>query len=254
MIRVFAGERPAFVLETAQTSYLFRMLPTGQPENLYYGARIPAADVSELEALTEQRAFPPGNATSYDKAHPELSLEDVKLEFSGLGKGDLREPSFELVNPDGSRTNDFVYESHEVDEAQPHHLALPGSYAEDGKAEHLCVTYKDRNYGLTLECHYWVWSDCDCITRKCVLTNTGSGELQIERLLSMQLDLPDAGYAVTSFRGAWAREMEKRTVTLPAGKYTVESRGGASSNRCTPFFMSTTPPPPRRRAASGAST
>ena len=258
MIRVFDGERPALVLETAQTTYIFRMLPTGQPENLYYGARIPAAELSELEALTEQRAFPPGNATSYDKAHPELSLEDVKLEFSGLGKGDLREPMVELVNPDGSRTNDFIYASHTVDEAQPAEIAcrggyqppaptaeggrgnrpiLPGSYAEDGKAEHLCVTYRDRNYGLTLECHYWTWPDCDCITRKCVLTNTGTGDIQIERLLSMQLDLSDSGLAVTSFRGAWAREMEKQTVTLPAGKYTVESRGGASSNRCNPFFL-----------------
>ena len=237
MIRALGTDRPAFLLETARTSYAFRMLPTGQPEQLYYGRSVPIPDEAALEALTEQRAFAPGNTTTYDRDHPELSLEDVCLEFSSLGKGDLREPMLELVNPDGSRTNDFVYESHVVDDAQPEQSPLPGSYGEDGTAEHLCVRYRDRNNPLTLECHYWVWTDCDCITRKSVLVNGGDVAVEFERLLSLQLDLPESGLAVTSFRGAWAREMAKHTVNLPAGKYTVESRGGASSNRCNPFFL-----------------
>ena len=103
--------------------------------------------------------------------------------------------------------------------------------------EHLCICYRDRNSALCLETHYWVWGDCDCICRKCVLRNGGEGTVEIERLLSMQLDLPESGLAVTSFRGAWAREMGKSTVLLPAGKLTVESRSGSSSNRCNPFFM-----------------
>ena len=32
MIRALGTDRPAFVLETARTTYCFRMLPTGQPE------------------------------------------------------------------------------------------------------------------------------------------------------------------------------------------------------------------------------
>ena len=237
MIRVLGSERPGFVLETARTSYVFRMLPTGQPEQLYYGRKLPLAKETDLEPLTEQHAFAPGNTTVYDAAHPELSLEDICLEFSGLGKGDLREPMLELVNPDGSRTNDFLYESHTVDGQQPTQSPLPGSYSEDGRAEHLCVRYRDRNCGLALELHYYVWADCDCICRKAVLRNDADEPVQIERLLSMQLDLPRRDLSVTSFRGAWAREMGKATVALPGGKYTVESRGGASSSRCNPFFM-----------------
>ena len=237
MIRVFESGRPAFVLETARTTYCFRILPTGQPEQLYYGKKLPIQAHGDLEPLCEQHAFAPGNTTVYDAGHPELSLEDVCLEFSGLGKGDLREPMLELVNPDGSRTSDFLYESHTVDDAQPSQQPLPGSYAEDGRAERLCVIYRDRNTGLALELHYYVWADCDCICRKCVLRNDTEAAVGIERLLSMQLDLPRKDLSVTSFRGAWAREMGRYTVSLPAGKYTVESRGGASSNRCNPFFM-----------------
>ncbi len=237
MIRVLGAERPAFVLETERTSYCFRMLPAGQPEQLYYGRKIPLETEAALEAITEQHAFPAGNTVSYDAEHPECVLEDLCLEFSALGKGDLREPMLELVNPDGGRTNDFLYESHAVDDRQPGQSPLPGSCAVDGKAEHLCVVYRDRNYGLALELHYYVWADCDCICRKTVLKNDAREPVRIDRLLSMQLDLPKRNLAVTSFRGAWAREMGKVTVGLPGGKYTVESRGGASSNRCNPFFI-----------------
>ena len=237
MIRMIEAGRPAFVLDTGRTTYCFRILPTGQPEQLYYGPKIPLETEQDLEPLTEKHAFAPGNSAVYDAEHPELSLEDIPLEFSSLGKGDLREPMLELVNPDGSRTNDFLYESHLIDDAQPSQQPLPGSYAENGRGGHLCVTYRDRNYGLVLETHYYVWADCDCVCRACVLRNDTESPVRIERLLSLQLDLPRKDLCVTSFRGAWAREMGKCTVALPGGKYTVESRGGASSNRCNPFFM-----------------
>ena len=236
MIRVFEGEKPAFALDTQRTSYAFRILDTGHPEQLYYGTRIPIEEPS-LDALGEKRAFPTGNSVSYDAEHPELVLENVCLEFSSLGKGDYREPMLEVIAPDGSRTSDFLYESYIKDDEQPKQTPLPGSYSEDGKAEHLCVTFRDRNTGLVLETHYYVWEDCDCICRRATLRNDTSVPADIDRLLSMQLDLPESGYAVTSFRGAWAREMGKYTVPLPAGKFTIESRAGVSSSRCNPFFM-----------------
>ncbi|MBR5708866.1 MAG: alpha-galactosidase [Oscillospiraceae bacterium] len=235
MIRELSSGRPAFALETERTTYAFRMLPTGQPEQLYFGKKITLPDETALDALTEKRAFAPGNSISYDAEHPELSLEDVRLEFSAPGKGDLREPMLETVCSGGVRTGDFVYLSHAVDSEQPPQSPLPGSCAEN--AEHLRVTYRDGASGLELETHYYVYADCDCVSRRCVLKNGSDAPVEIERLLSAQLDLPRVGLAVTSFRGAWAREMEKFTVALLAGKYTVESRGGSSSSRCNPFFI-----------------
>ena len=237
MIRPFEGERPAFVLDTAGTTYAFRILPTGQPEQLYFGRRAEIGDEAALAALAQKHAFAPGNTVTYDGEHPEYSLEDICLEFSSLGKGDLREPLLELVLPDGSRSADFVYDSYRIDGEQPQQRPLPASYAEEGPAEHLCVIYRDEVAALTLEMHYYVWADCDCICRRCALINDGKDTVEIERLLSAQLDLARGDLAVTSFRGAWAREMNKVTVQLPAGKYTVESRAGFSSSRCNPFFI-----------------
>ena len=104
MIRRFQGAQSAFHLQTAGTSYLFRVLPTGHLEQLYYGKRIDPESAEELSSLTEKRSFEPGAVIRYDTSVPPLVLEDVCLELSSGGKGDIREPFLELVHADGSRT------------------------------------------------------------------------------------------------------------------------------------------------------
>ena len=232
MIRQFDQ---CFILDTEGTTYAFRVLPSGHLEHLYYGSRIPL-DAASAAALSEPHAFVPGNTIAYSPDHPALALEDTCLELSFPGKGDLREPFVEVVHADGSRTSDFLFAGAEISSAKPPLATLPSAYTE-GEAEHLCLTLKDAVYPVTLELRYDVYPDCDCICRSAVLRNTGDAPLALERLLSLQLDLPDAGWCVTSFHGAWAREMEKHTTPLTAGKYVVESRAGSSSNRANPFVM-----------------
>ena len=86
MIRRFDGERPAFLLDTENTSYAFRVLPTGHLEQLYYGRRLGADNAEALSSLTEKRSFPPGAVISYNAGHGTTTLEDLCLEFSSSGK------------------------------------------------------------------------------------------------------------------------------------------------------------------------
>ena len=44
------------------------------------------------------------------KEHAGFSLEDVRLEMSSYGKGDIREPFVEAILYDGAKTLDFRYE------------------------------------------------------------------------------------------------------------------------------------------------
>ena len=237
MIRCFESERPAFVLDTGRSTYIFAILPTGQPEHLYYGPRIEAASAEELAPLYEKHAFAPGNTVLYDQEHPEYSLEDMCLEFSSLGKGDIREPFIELQYKDGGRTADFTYESYSITDEKPAIEGLPSAYSEDGKAEHLTVVFRDKQYGAALELHYTVLGECIC--RHAVLKNETEDDIRVDRLLSLMLDLPKAAspYRVTSFHGAWTREMRKHTTALEAGKFVIESRCGCTSSRANPFFM-----------------
>ena len=235
MIRRFGEERPAFVLETDNSSYAFHILPTGQPEHIYYGPRIKITDPDDLSALTEKHVFPPGNTIVYDQEHKNYSLEDVCLEFSTLGKGDQREPYLEVSFSDGSRSPDFVYSSDEILSDPPDLGDLPSAYSKQGETEHLIVRYTEAAGALILETHYLVYGGSLC--RYAVLINTGSESVELDRLMSLQLDLPVSGLAVTCFTGAWIREMQRNTVLLPAGKLVLESRSGNSSSYVNPFFL-----------------
>ncbi len=235
MIRVIDGEKPSFILETENTTYAFAVMGSGHLEHLYYGAKISANSAQQLDAFREKREFELGNVIAYSKEFPTEIPEDTLYELSFGGHGDIREPFGEIVYPDGSRSSDFKYASHEVSDSKAEFETLPGSYSEDGKTESLCVTLQDGD--LILLINYYVYPECNVITRSAKLVNNGEGEIRVERLMSLQLDIPESGFSVTTFRGAWAREMNKYTIALPAGKAVSESRAGCSSSRANPFFM-----------------
>ncbi len=235
MIRKTDGN--GFIIETDNTSYIFRILPTGQPEHLYYGKRLSGADEAALDALSEKHAFYPGNTIGYDQEHLQYSLEDMRLEMSSYGKGDIREPFVCIRHSDGSTTSDFVYEDFEIREGTLDLGDMPASYEETGKAQTLCVRFADRSYGLELELNYVVYESCDVITRNARLINKSEESVRIDRLLSMQLDFERSGYVFTTFRGAWAREMQRDDCLVTGGKHIASSMTGTSSNRCNPFFM-----------------
>ncbi len=204
---------------------------------MYYGKRIDIYSESDAEALMEKRVCLAGNAVAYSADTPALGLEDVCLEMSSSGKGDIREPFVELTYADGSMTCDFLFEKAEIKAGKTPLETLPSSYEEHDEVDELIVTLKERIHGVTLELSYAVFHHHDVIARSAKLINTSDEEIISDRLLSLQLDFSDANWNLTSFHGAWAREMQKHTIKMDAGKVVNESVCGTSSNRCNPFVM-----------------
>ena len=238
-----------FVLGTKNTTYCFRVLESGHLEHLHYGRRITVTQEDDEKILTEKHIFLPGNTNNYcggglveaqggeGQEAPPFSLEDIRLEMSSYGKGDIREPFIEVIHGDGSYTSDFLFEKAEISKGKEDFATLPGSYDESGEVDHLCVTLKDRQYDLILELHYYVYEDCDTITRSAKLLNESNDTVKLRRLMSMQLDLDVQGLVFTTFNGAWAREMKRTDVRLLSGKHVNASYTGTSSNRANPFVM-----------------
>ncbi|MCR5427111.1 MAG: alpha-galactosidase [Lachnospiraceae bacterium] len=241
MIRILDDQQ--FILSTPHTTYAFRLLPTGQLEHLYYGRALhfPYRDggiaPDALDSLAEKHTFAPGNTNVYDQEHMSYSLEDIRLEMSAGGKGDIREPFLEVVHADGSRTSDFRFRSARILTDKPAYKTLPGSYDEARKYEHLLVLLEDASYGLELELHYYVYEDCDVIARSARLINSSEEPVTLLRLMSLQLDFDRPGYVFTSFRGAWAREMQRNDVRITSGKYVCSSSAGTTSSRANSFVM-----------------
>ena len=128
--------KSAFWLQTAHTTYAFRVMESGQLEHLYYGRRLLAPGGGILgedendteEALAGKHRFGPGNSIQYREELPGFCLEEPCLEMSALGKGDIREPFLEIVHGDGSTTSDFVYRDFYMDRGKPPFKTLPGSF------------------------------------------------------------------------------------------------------------------------------
>ncbi len=259
-----------FLLQTKGTSYLFNILPSGHPEHLHYGASVISdkqyesllktstfGDGSEGEeasvllknicySLSEKHPAAGGNMISYSDEYPNIALEDLPLEISSFGKGDIRDPFVLITHENGSKTSDFVFEKASFNNEIKAPESLPGSYADKediavgssvDHASQLVVTYKDKEYGTKLEVIYNVYPECDVITRRAVVIS-GNEKIHIDRIMSNQIDFHENGLVFTSFHGRWADEMHRTDSVCDGGRcVSEEMAAGESGSRSNPFVM-----------------
>ena len=228
---LYFGNNNVFHLNTKETSYIFRAMPSGHLESLYYGRKIEKCD--DYAFLYDKHNKGYGNTVAYSQKDTTLSLDHIPLEYSSFGKGDFRNPSIQLRHENGEYTTDFLFVKAEKT-LKPHLKGLPSSYGEN---ETLCVTLKDKVLGASLELYYSVFEEANVITRSVRLTNDSGKNIKINSILSMQLDIPDEGYTMLTFDGAWAKERSKNEHKLTSGVCSVGSITGTSSNRHNPFFV-----------------
>ncbi|WP_034446418.1 alpha-galactosidase [Butyrivibrio sp. AE2032] len=246
-----------FLLQTKNTSYLFRKLETGHLEHLHFGGSLfsekkyeSMKDEVDLEAkdkeliektvlaVAPKHYYGGGNMNYYDDAHSALCLEMMGLEMSSFGKGDIREPMVELVYPDGSATVDFLFYDYEVRKGKRALETLPSSYDDKDEAQQLIVKLTDKEYETRLDLIYTVFPDCDVITRSAVIYNDSDKPVKVERLLSTSIDIYETGLKLTSFHGRWAYEMGKTESVCKAGKVVSEElAAGESGSRSNPFVI-----------------
>ena len=152
-----------------------------------------------------------------------------------------RDSFVEVINSDGSFTTDFKFLSSKILENKPELMGLPSSYHEEEKVQTLEIEMLDELNGIKLFILYSVFEDCDVITRSSRIENITDKGIVINKLMSSQLDFCDSNYILTTFKGAWANEMNRYDYKVQPGTYINESRTGNSSNRANPFVMLSRP-------------
>lgn len=221
-----------FYLSTNNTSYWFCVTKFNHLEHIYYGK---ALNEANPDALKIKRTAATGSSVVYDKTDELYCLDTIPLEWSGIGKGDFRYSPAELKMPDGSFVCDFTYESHEIINGAVQMGTLPNAYGDD--ATTLLIYLRDNSNDVELKLYYTAYCECDIITRRAVLINHNSKELEIRRLLSMMVDLPNNNYDLVTFDGGWIKETNTHTRPLAPGMYVNSSTTGSSSNRHNPGFL-----------------
>lgn len=237
----FDENHQLFTLHTAHTTYQMKVGRYGYLHHLYYGDRVEGQDFSYL-LVPRTRGFSPVSWEAYQDNDRAYSQDLLPMEYSGFGVGDFRESCVDAEQADGSLAADFRYVSHTITRGKPALPGLPAVYAAENEAETLEITLVDRTSGLQAVLQYAVLPEFDTITRSVRLSNTGSGKIILRRALSCCLDfqVPHPMEAVT-FYGSHVGERTPQRISLPHGKFRVDSVRGTSSHHQNPFMVLCSP-------------
>lgn len=214
-----------FHLKNESISYIMKVLKNGQIGQLYYGSVIPDKEDFGYYIETMHRPMSSylfeGNLT--------YSLEHLKQEYPSYGTTDYREPAFEILQENGSRISDFVYESHKIYDGKPEFQGLPVIYVEEKEeAQTLEIVLRDSLTGAKMTLYYTImrdfifvlWKGRTCIGAGTIVNMAGIGYiadfgvfvltkcLGEPELLSVQIRILLMIFAVTLCSFAAAMYME----------------------------------------------
>ena len=231
---LFHERTKTFHLTNGLVSYLMKVLPNGVLGQLYFGQAIRDREI--FDHLLEQ-AYRPMTSCVFE-GNPFFSMEHIKQEYPAYGSTDYRHPAIQILQPNGSRITDLVYQSHSVVSGKPALEGLPATYCESpGEAETLTIHLRDKLLGVFVDLNYTLFADRPVIARSAKIVNGGGQDLHLTHAMSLCLDLPDSDYEFVHFSGAWSRERWMKIRKLEQGVQSVESARGNSSHNHNPFIM-----------------
>ena len=230
----FNEKTKVFHLKNKQVSYLFAIEEGGLLSHLYYGPAIREYHGERYYPRVD-RGFSGNLPKSMDRTY---SKDDLLQEYSGNNTGDYRVPAITIRSKDGARLTDFRYDSYKIIAGKPALAGLPASYVKaDDEAETLEVTLKDTVLDVALVMSYTIYRDYPVITRNVRVVNTSDYPIDIEKVASIQLDLPknDQDYDLVYLPGQYAHERQMRRTSLDQGIFELSSRRNSSSHHMNPF-------------------
>ncbi|EOU2059517.1 TPA: alpha-galactosidase [Clostridium perfringens] len=221
-----------FHLKTKNTSYILKILETGHISHLYWGRKLKA---DNLEYFVRRRCF--GSFCADTDNISGFQLELIPQECPTFGATDLRSPSLEFQYEDGTSATDLRYKSHRIYEGKQRLSGLPAVYVEsEEEATSLEITLVDSLKNLEVVLTYNVFEDFDAITRSLKIVNNSGEKINIERVLSANVDFTTDEFDFIQLSGSWGRERHILRNPLRSGSQAIESRRGASSHAQNPFM------------------
>ncbi|EPB8192906.1 alpha-galactosidase [Clostridium perfringens] len=221
-----------FHLRTKNTSYVLKVMETGHLSHLYWGRKLKA---DNLEYFVRRRGF--GSFAADTDNISGFQLELISQECPTFGATDLRSPSLEFQYEDGTSATDLRYKSHRIYEGKQRLSGLPAVYVEsEEEATSLEITLVDSLKNLEVVLTYNVFENFDAITRSLKIVNNSGEKINIERVLSANVDFTTDEFDFIQLSGSWGRERHILRNPLRSGSQAIESRRGASSHAQNPFM------------------
>ena len=232
MAIVYDASSKTFNLATSKNSYILKVLDSNHVAHVYWGKKIKAKNLDYVLRSKNWGSF----LTNTDNID-DFMLEITPQEYPGYGSTDLRTPAVELQFSDGTSATDFRYESHNIYAGKNKLNNLPATYVEDeNEAMTLELTLVDSLKSVKIILSYSVFEEFNAITRSVKIINESDEDVNINRILSANVDFRDSDYELIQLSGAWARERHIIRKEIRSGSQSIESRRGSSSHAQNPFM------------------
>ena len=224
----FDESKRTFYLEGKNLSYIFGLNETDFPENYYFGTRIgrdALAYTTEHNIGDSAESALPGQIHAGGK-----SYNIYRSEFSFYGNSEFRECSFQMMFENGSRLNEFRYESHEILAEKPAIAGMPSMRG----GETLVITMKDVNSDMRVKLFYTVYDDAAVVARHMEVINGTDKTVKLLRAYSFAIDVYGSDHDILSIENAWAREGHPERTPLPHGTVCIDGKSASSTRRRCP--------------------
>ncbi len=189
----FNEKNKEFHLYNEDISYVIGLLQNEQLGQYYFGKRIRHKD--DFSHMFQRHKVEPSITPSVDGKG--FTLDAIKQEYPVYGTSDYREPALSILQENGSRIINFVYKSHKIIDGKPKLKGLPAVYSNaDDKVQTLEITLEDKVIETELILSYTIFEKYPIILRNTKIVNNGTKEINIEKIMSLSLDLPDSDYVI----------------------------------------------------------
>lgn len=217
-------------LQTQNTSYWMHVNQYQHLEHLYYG---PYIETQKVDALRVPHHVSFGSSVNLGQQY---SLDQQRQEIAFSGKGDFREPSYQLIDQDGS----FVSHLRVKDISLSDSIAYPTEFFSPRKTEQTqqcIIQLVDDYFDVSVFLYYTLYPEYDVICRHTKIINHSDQTIKIKKLMSASFDCFENDYQVLTLNGTWGKEAQIKLNQVQSGTQIHQSLTGASSSLNNPGLL-----------------
>lgn len=237
----FDDKQNVFHLSNRQISYLIQIEEGGLLSHLYFGKKITKYHGSRHYPRLD-RGFSPNLAGEPHQTDRSYSKDTLLQEYGGYNTGDFRQAAIKIQGANGAQASDFRFQSFKIVNGKPHLDRLPQAYVlSEDEAKTLIINLVDSTLNAQVSLYYTIYNDRPVVARSTKITNLSQQSINIEKIASMQLDLPASDLEIISLPGAHVRERQMERQIVRQGVTECSSHRGTSSHHMNPFVALVTP-------------
>ncbi len=230
-------QKKFFHLQTPNSSYVMRLYGEYILEHVYWGKRLEdLTGVSGSQNTAIEFSACDDEYVEMGKDY-KITTENYPQEYSFFGSCDLRKAAFHAAYENGSRITKMKYVCHKIYKGKPKLEGLPATYTEkEEEADTLEIIMHDELTGLTLLYRYTAFCEYDAICRNVEVFNEGKNCINLQSVMSCNVDFNRDDFDFINLSGMWTRERHIERRKVHTGTTKIESLRGSSSHHNSPFF------------------